>query len=106
MDIATLSCSVVSKINAPKKILEDVRIAFGVAAPVPYRCHKTEEALKGMEIGEGLYQKVEELVREEINPRDSWRASKAFRIQIGGEIAKRALAESIRPGNGGRGYRE
>ena len=98
MDIATLSCSVVSRINPLKKVLEDVRITFGVAAPVPYRCAKTEEALRGMEIGEELYQKVEELVREEINPRDSWRASKAFRLQIGGEIAKRALKESKRFG--------
>ena len=37
-------------------------------------------------------------MREEINPRDSWRASKAFRLQIGGEIAKRALKESVRRG--------
>ena len=77
-----------------------MRITFGVAAPVPYRCHKTEEALKGMEIGDELFAKVEALVREEINPRDSWRASKAFRLQIGGEIAKRALKESIRRGHG------
>ena len=98
MDIATLSCSVVSRIDPQKKVLEDVRITFGVAAPVPYRCHKTEEALKGMEIGDELYDKVETLVREEINPRDSWRASKAFRLQIGGEIAKRALKESVRRG--------
>ena len=98
MDIATLSCSVVSRIDSAKNILEDVRITFGVAAPVPYRCAKTEEVLRGMEIGEELYQKVEELVREEINPRDSWRASKAFRLQIGGEIAKRALKESVRRG--------
>ena len=98
MDIATLSCSVVSRIDPLRKVLEDVRITFGVAAPVPYRCAKTEEVLRGMEIGEELYQKVEELVREEINPRDSWRASKAFRLQIGGEIAKRALKESVRRG--------
>ena len=96
MDIATLSCSVVSKIDREKNILEDMRITFGVAAPVPYRCRKTEDVLKGMEIGDALYDKVESLVREEINPRDSWRASKAFRLQIGGEIAKRALKESIR----------
>ena len=30
MDIATLSCSVVSKVKSGKKILEDVRITFGV----------------------------------------------------------------------------
>ncbi len=100
MDIATLSCSVVSKVDTAANILEDVRITFGVAAPVPYRCKKTEEALKGMEIGEGLYEKIKTLVREEINPRDSWRASKEFRLQIGGEIAARALKETVRLAGG------
>lgn len=95
MDIATISCSVVSKVNLSGGVIEDVRITFGVAAPVPYRCVKTEEALKGMKIAEDLYEKTAELVREEINPRDSWRASKAFRLQIGGEIAARALRRTI-----------
>ena len=95
MDIATLSCSVVSKVDPVKKILEDVRITFGVAAPVPYRCAKTEEVLKGMALGEKLYEEAENLVRQEINPRDSWRASRAFRVQIAGEIAKRALIRTV-----------
>ena len=38
-----------------------------------------------------LYKELEESVRGEIHPRDSWRASRDFRLQIGGEIAKRAL---------------
>ena len=100
MDIATLSCSVVSKVDTAANTLEDVRITFGVAAPVPYRCKKTETALKGMEIGEALYEKIKTLVREEINPRDSWRASKEFRLQIGGEIAARALKETVRLAGG------
>lgn len=95
MDIATLSCSVVSKVNLEKKILEDVRITFGVAAPVPYRCVETENSIKGMPLGEELLSKVEEMVRQEIHPRDSWRASREFRLQIGGEIARRALMRSI-----------
>lgn len=100
MDIATLSCSVVSKVDTAANTLEDVRITFGVAGPVPYRCKKTEAALKGMEIGEALYEKIKTLVREEINPRDSWRASKEFRLQIGGEIAARALKETVRLAGG------
>ena len=100
MDIATLSCSVVGRIKKETNILEDVRITFGVAAPVPYRCKKTEAALKGMEIGEALYEKIKEMVREEINPRDSWRASKEFRLQIGGEIAARALRETVKIAGG------
>lgn len=95
MDIATISCSVLSKVNQEKGMLEEVRITFGVAAPVPYRCKIAEETLKGMEINDKLYEKAAELVRGEINPRDSWRASKEFRLQIGGEIVKRALKRTI-----------
>lgn len=95
MDIATLSCSVVSRVDTEKNILEDVRITFGVAAPVPFRCEKTEAALKGMSVSEELYQTIEESVRQEISPRDSWRASREFRLQIGGEIAKRALIRTV-----------
>lgn len=47
MDIATLSCSVVSRINPLKKVLEDVRITFGVAAPVPYRCAEDGRGAEG-----------------------------------------------------------
>lgn len=100
MDIATLSCSVVSRVDFQKNILEDVRITFGVAAPVPFRCEKTEEAIKGMTVGDGLYHKIEESIRQEISPRDSWRASREFRLQIGGEIAKRALMHTIEAAGG------
>ena len=95
MDIATLSCSVVSKVDTEKNILEDVRITFGVAAPVPYRCVETEEKLKGRILDESFYQELEESIRGEIHPRNSWRASRDFRLQIGGEIAKRALLRTV-----------
>ena len=35
------------------------------------------------------------IIRGEIHPRDSWRASRDFRLQIGGEIAKRALLRTV-----------
>lgn len=99
MDIATLGCSVVCRVNKEPPmeswVLDDVRITFGVAAPVPLRCKAAEEKLKGKRIDENLYHMAETAVREEINPRDSWRASKAFRLQIGGEIAKRALETAV-----------
>lgn len=102
MDIATLSCSVVSRTDQEKNILKDVRITFGVAAPVPFRCRETEAALRGMEISEDLYKIAEDSVRREINPRDSWRASRAFRLQIAGEIARRALIRTIELAGGDR----
>ena len=42
-----------------------------------------------------MYQELEGSIRQEINPRDSWRASRAFRLQIAGEIAKRALKKTV-----------
>ena len=98
MDIATLGCSVVVKareVSPEKRIIEDIRITFGVAAPVPYRCKVTEEKIKGRKVDEVLLTLIENSVREEINPRDSWRASKAFRLQIAGEIARRALIRAL-----------
>ena len=68
---------------------------FGVAAPVPWRCTETENILKGKKITEEMYQELEDSIRQEINPRDSWRASRAFRLQIAGEIAKRALKKTV-----------
>ena len=57
---------------------------------------------KGMKIEESLYEKTAQLIREEINPRDSWRASRAFRLQIGGEIAARALRRTVELAGGDR----
>lgn len=102
MDIATLSCSVVTRADLQKNVLEDVRITFGVAAPVPFRCERTEAAVKGMAIDEKLYKTLEESIRQEISPRDSWRASREFRLQIGGEIASRALKRTIELAGGDR----
>ena len=40
MDIATTGCSVNVKLSADKKTIEDMRIAYGVAGPVPMRASK------------------------------------------------------------------
>ena len=81
MDIATLSCSVVCKIDKKNNTLSDVRITFGVAAPTPLRCKQTEQKLIGKSVNDDLYKAIEDSIRQEINPRDSWRASKAFRFR-------------------------
>lgn len=100
LDIATLSCTVMAKLNDAKDALEEVKIAYGVAAPTPVRCHKAEETLKGMKVSKETIDKVGELVLQEISPRDSWRASKVFRTQIAKEIAKRGLENAIRRAGG------
>ncbi len=43
MDIATTGCSVNVKLSADKKTIEDMRIAYGVAGPVPMRASFAEQ---------------------------------------------------------------
>lgn len=95
MEIATMGCAVTVKLTADKKHVEEMHIGYGVAAPNPIRCFETEEKVKGMEIGEELFQTVGESVLTEVNPRTSWRASKEFRLQLIEEMAKRALKQAI-----------
>lgn len=95
MDIATLGCSVNVKLSGDKKHLEDVRIAYGVAGPIPLRAVHAEAEGKGLGIGEDAIEKVGNKVLEDITPRDSWRASKAFREHIAKVLCKRALKEAV-----------
>lgn len=90
MEIATLGCAVSVKLTEDKKHIQDLRLAYGVAAPTPIRCHTTEEAVKGMETGEALAQAVGKGALEEVNPRSSWRASREFRLQLVEELGRRA----------------
>ena len=100
MDIATLGCSVNVRLSADKKTIERARIAYGVAGPVPMRCPSAEAAANGREVSLETVEAFALAVLEDINPRDSWRASKAFRQHIAVEMAKRCMIESIKLAGG------
>jgi len=100
MDIATLGCSVNVALSPDKKTIIDARLAYGVAGPVPMRAPSAEAAVKGKEVGEKTIEAFAQAVELDVKPRDSWRASKAFRLHLAQELAKRALRESIRLSGG------
>ena len=100
MEIATLGCACLVKLSADKKMIEDMRIAYGVAAPTPVRCPETEKITAGQPVSEALLIQTGKSVLNEVNPRTSWRASKEFRLQLVEELAKRAMAQAIRSGGG------
>ena len=100
MDIATTGCSVNVKLSEDKKTIEDVRIAYGVAGPVPMRAPSAEQVAKGKPVTKEVVEEFAKAVLEDINPRDSWRAAKDFRQHIAVVLAKRALTESIRLAGG------
>ena len=95
MDIATTGCSVNVRLSEDKKTFADVRIAYGVAGPVPLRCAAAEQAIRGRTVTEDTVETFAASVLQDIHPRDSWRASKAFREHIAVELARRALKWSV-----------
>lgn len=100
MDIATLGCSVNVRLSPDKKTIERARIAYGVAGPVPMRAESAEAAANGAPVTREVIERFGLAVLNDIHPRDSWRASKAFRQHIAVEMAKRCLLESIRLAGG------
>ena len=93
MDIATIGCSAVCKIE--DQTLTDLRLAYGVAAPVPIRCKATEDKIRGRKISMQLLDDIAEAVADDVSPRTSWRAAKDFRLQIIVTLARRVVRQAI-----------
>ncbi len=100
MDIATLGCSVNVRLSGDKKALEDVRVAYGVAGPVPMRARSAEAAAKGKPVSGETVEAFAKATLADVNPRTSWRATKEFRLHLVEELARRALAEAIKLSGG------
>lgn len=100
MDIATIGCSVNVRLSPDKAVMEDVRVAYGVAGPVPMRAAAAEERVRGRPAEREEIRAFARSVLEDVRPRDSWRAAKDFREHIAVVLAERALAESIKRAGG------
>lgn len=94
MDIATIGCGVSLKIE--NRAVNDFRITFGVAGPVPLRCPEAESKVVGMDISHHLLETLADTVVNDVNPRTSWRATKEFRINIIKELSRRATIEALK----------
>lgn len=97
LEIATMGCCCLVKLGADKSTIDDIRLAFGVAAPTPIRATNAEDAVRGLPVSEAV-EKIGELAQADTHPRDSWRASKDFRVQLISEMSRRSLIEAARKG--------
>jgi xanthine dehydrogenase FAD-binding subunit len=98
MDIATLGVAVVVRVQDNR--FQELRIALGVAAPVPIRCFEAEAYAKGREI---TWEGIQEIARLAVKPsraRTSWRASKDYREHLIEVLAQRAVAEAVKRAGG------
>lgn len=95
MEIATLGCAAMVKLTPDKAALAELRLAYGVAAPTPMRCVKTEQAVQGRVMDAALFDEIAQGAVDEVTPRTSWRASKEFRLQLVSELSRRAVRQAI-----------
>jgi xanthine dehydrogenase FAD-binding subunit len=95
MEIATLGCAAMVRLNDDKAHIAELRLAYGVAAPTPMRCVKTEEAVRGVHIDAALLERIADGAVGEVTPRTSWRASREFRLQLVSELSRRAVKQAI-----------
>ena len=89
MDIATLGCSIL--IKEKEGVIEDLKIAYGVAGPTPLRAFEAEEYARNRTNSEEVLEEIGKECLKASKARDSWRASKAFREQLIEELPRRAI---------------
>jgi CO/xanthine dehydrogenase FAD-binding subunit len=63
-------------------ILDHVRIALGSIAPVPLRCIRTEDALRGERLDETTIAQAKVTLAAEIAPIDDIRSTKSYRLRV------------------------
>src|SRR5882724_4021631 len=63
-------------------IVDLVRIALGSIAPIPLRCIKTEDALRGARLEPGIIEKAKIALAREIVPIDDIRSTKDYRLKV------------------------
>lgn len=95
MDIATVNCAVTVKLSDDKTSVADARIAFGVAAPTPIRTPAAEAWLQGRPLTHATVDEAARMALGDTRARNSWRASKGFRLQMLYEMTRRCLVTAI-----------
>jgi xanthine dehydrogenase FAD-binding subunit len=100
LDIATLGCSANVRLSNDKTRIERLRLAYGVAGPVPMHAPSAEAAAAGKPVSTAAVAEAAKAALNDVNPRTSWRASREFRLHLAEELAKRAITESIKRAGG------
>jgi CO/xanthine dehydrogenase FAD-binding subunit len=72
--------------------IHDVRISLGSVAPVPLRCIRTEEVLRGQTLSTETLQHAAEQLRSEIQPISDIRSTSDYRLQVAMNLLQEFLS--------------
>ena len=98
MDIATIGCTAAARLDGDK--IDELRLAFTVAAPKPIRCEHAEKTAAGLPFSEKTLQVISDTVQKDVKPRDSWRATKKFRLHVIRTLTQRVVRQAVERAGG------
>ncbi|HEX7294636.1 MAG TPA: xanthine dehydrogenase family protein subunit M [Pyrinomonadaceae bacterium] len=97
--VGTRKAQAISKVcfagvlRANGNAVEEVRIALGSVAPIPLRCVRTENVLRGHIIGSKLIEAALQELSTDISPIDDIRSTKNYRLRV----AQNLLSDFLTP---------
>lgn len=95
LDIANLSCAALIKVNDEQRI-EDLRICFGAAGPVPLRTPQAEAYAKHQPINRAVLKTIGEYCLKDTQTISDWRNSKDFRDHLVTVLPGRDILVALR----------
>ncbi len=98
MDIATIGCTAAARLDGDK--IAELRLAFTVAAPTPLRCKTAESFAEGKPLSAETLRAIGNAVEKDVKPRDSWRATKEFRLHIIRTLTQRVVRQAVERAGG------
>lgn len=72
--------------------IREVRLAFGSVAPIPLRCVRTEQLLRGQKLTPELVRAAQDALAGEIAPIDDFRSSARYRLRVSQNLLAEFLA--------------
>ncbi|MDM8542238.1 xanthine dehydrogenase FAD-binding subunit XdhB [Desulfococcaceae bacterium HSG9] len=98
MDIATIGCAAAARLDGDK--IDELRLAFTVAAPKPIRCEHAEKTAAGKPLSEKTLEAISDIVQKDVKPRSSWRAAQEFRLHLIRTLTQRVVRQAIERAGG------
>ena len=94
LPILALACIVTT--DSTRRTVEDLNVALGPVAPIPFRAIKTEETIRGSLISPNLLEIASQVASEESSPRTSaLRGSQEYRKEMVKVLIKRGLTRAL-----------
>ena len=95
LSLPILNVGIWLKMDDSRQVIEDIRIAMGPMAGVPFRALQTESYLKGKTFTPEAMQNALETAASEVNPRDSFRGGSQYKKEMVKVFLKRALVSAV-----------